>query len=692
MKMKIHMRMNVTIVLTLLNIVLFAQIPEGYYNNAVGRKQAELKSSLCAIIRPHKVFSYGGTSTWSCFLKSDVDNNGKCWDIYSNNRNSFNADNSPIAGMNIEHSVPNSWWGHVQNDAYKDIQLLNPSDATANGWKNNYPMGYVTTIIHDNGVVKQGTGTPEGLTTAMNLWEPADQYKGDFARQYMYMVTCYEEMAPMWMSTGLTVFSNTTYPTFLDWFRDLMLKWNSQDPVDKKEIDRNNAIYTLQQNRNPYIDYPNLAEFVWGSMMTVPFTTTGNVDFPYISTPSNGFILDFGKIVFQQFMRDTVHLKAMNLTGDLLVSISGSHAANFSVANTTITKAEAEAGYNLVIKYTALNVGTQTAQISIIGGGISATYINLKASSTDNFLALPANRILPNGFDANWTFSANATGYTLNLFTLHNDGINHQVTLLEDEFLTGLPSGWTTGGFVDNSEAGNMKLGSGSNIGKLILPALNLSASSSILTVRARQYNNDVGSQLTATIDNQPLAIWTTSILNQDFTVNIPQGISSSKITLSTATGRRAFIDYVKVETQGSYLSPISVTGYPISVGNVFSYHVNGLESDSTYYYTVQPEGNSAIVSNRIQLRTDLISSVKQNENKILLWNISPEGVRVRNLSSDCNLNVLDILGKKIQTLKPTTSEVLLPLPQKGLIGQNSGSKPLEFLLPLPLQQIKGYE
>ena len=180
--------------------------------------------------------------------------------------------------------------------------------------------------------------------------------------------------------------------------------------------------------------------------------------------------------------------------------------------------------------------------------------------------------------------------------------------------------------------------------------------------------------------------------MNQDFTVNIPQGISSSKITLSTATGRRAFIDYVKVETQGSYLSPISVTGYPISVGNVFSYHVNGLESDSTYYYTVQPEGNSAIVSNRIQLRTDLISSVKQNENKILLWNISPEGVRVRNLSSDCNLNVLDILGKKIQTLKPTTSEVLLPLPQKGLIGQNSGSKPLEFLLPLPLQQIKGYE
>jgi endonuclease I len=667
MKMKFKMRMNVTIVLVLLNIVLFAQIPAGYYNNAEGKKQAELKSALCAIIRPHRVYSYGGASTWSCFLKSDVDGNGKCWDIYSNNRNSFNADNSSITGMNIEHSVPNSWWGKVENDAYKDIQLLNPSDAIANGWKSNYPMGYVTTVTHDNGVVKQGTGIPDGLTTVTNLWEPADQYKGDFARQYMYMVTCYEEMAPMWMSLGLTVFSNTTYPTFLDGFRNLMLKWNNQDPVDKKEIDRNNAIYSLQQNRNPYIDYPNLAEFVWGNMTTVPFTTTGIVDFPYLSTPSNGVVVDFGKLVYQQSASYTIDLKAMNLTGDLTVTLSGPNASNFSLPEMIITKAEAEAGYKMEIKYTALNIGAQTAQISISGGGTSANYINLKANSTDNFKAIPADNVNFSGFDANWTFSANATGYTLNVYSMKSDGGIQKRTLLENDFLTGLPSGWTTGGYVDNSVASNMKMASAANVGKLILPALNLSASNSILTLRARQYNSDAGSPLTATIDDQPLAIWTTSASNQDFTVNVPQGSSSSIITLAVAAGKRVYIDYVKVETKGSDLSKVPVIGYPKSIGNILTYPVTGLEPDSTYYFTVLPEGNNAIASNTIQQRTDLSTEVKQNQNKILRWNVSSEGIRVWNLYSDCNLNVFNILGKKIQTLKPTTSEVLLQLPQRGI-------------------------
>jgi len=667
MKIKLLKRINITITFFLLNIAIFAQIPAGYYNNAEGKKQAELKSALCAIIRPHKVFSYGSTSTWSCFLKSDVDSNGKCWDMYSNNRNSFNTDNSPITGMNIEHSIPNSWWGHVQNDAYKDIHVLNPADATANGWKNNYPMGYVTTVLQNNGVTKEGTGTQEGSTTIMNIWEPADQYKGDFAREYMYMVTCYEEMASMWMSTGLTVFSNSTYPTFLDHFRNLLLKWNSQDPVDKKEIDRNNAIYLLQQNRNPYIDFPNMAEYVWGNMMTVPFTSSGTVDFPYLSTPSNGFIIDFGKIVFQQSSSSIVDLKALNLTGDLTVAISGPNASNFSVPNMTITKAQAETGYKLVINYNAQNVGAQTAQISITGGGISASYINLKANSTDNFQAMPANNVNLNGFDANWTFSANATGYTINVFSMKNDGTPQKVTLLEDEFLNGLPAGWTTTGFVDNSIAGNMKLASGSNPGKLIFPSLDLSTSGATMTVRARQYNNDSGAKLSASIDDASLAVWTTSTDNQDFTISIPQGTSLSKIALSATVGIRVYIDYVKIETQGSGLTPFSVTGYPTSVGNIFTYPVTGLDPDSTYYFTVQPEGNSAVVSNRIEVNLALVNEIKQSKNNEIRWFVTTDGIHVQNLSSDCSLNVLDIIGKKIQTLKPIASDVLLKLPQKGI-------------------------
>ena len=86
-----------------------------------------------------------------------------------------------------------------------------------------------------------------------------------------------------------------------------------------------------------------------------------------------------------------------------------------------------------------------------------------------------------------------------------------------------------------------------------------------------------------------------------------------------------------------------------------------------TYYFNVQPEGNSAIVSNTIQQDTKLSSVVEQNQDRTVRWNVLTEGLRVWNLPSDCQLNVLDIMGKSIETLKPTSSEVLLPLPQKGI-------------------------
>jgi len=514
-----------------------------------------------------------------------------------------------------------------------------------------------------------GTGTPNGLTTSMNLWEPADRYKGDFARQYMYMVTCYEEMASMWMSTGLTAFSNKTYPAFLDWFRDQLLKWDREDPVDKKEIDRNNAIYSLQHNRNPYIDFPGLAEYVWGNKITVPFTTTGNVDFPYLSTPSNGLIVDFGKIIYNQPAKaDTIILKAVNLTGDLTVQVSGNNATDFMVNTTLISKADAEAGFKLIINCTPTKVGTVNAQITINGGGTtSPSFVNLKAGSTDNFQALSTGNVTQTGFDANWSFSANATGYTVNVYSLHSDGLVQKVTLLENDFPTGLPSGWSSTGWTDNSVADCMKLASGSNVGKLILPALNLSIAGYSLTVRARQYNNDAGAPLSATIDGQPLAVWTTAVANQDFTVSLPLATATSVINLSAGAGRRVLIESVKVESQGSSLTPVSVQGYPKSVGNILTYSVNGLTSDSTFYFNIQPEGNNATISNTIKVHTLLVAGIEQENKNTVNWHVTPQGILIGNLSTGCLLNVLDMMGRKVLSTKATDSEIQLPLPQKGI-------------------------
>ena len=205
-------------------------------------------------------------------------------------------------------------------------------------------------ITFGNGCIKVGKSSSKAGMT-LDAWEPADEYKGDFARMYMYMVTCYEDYATLWTGNSVNQLDNNTYPVFEQWTVDLLLKWNKQDPVSQKEITRTNEAYKVQGNRNPYIDYPILAEYIWGSLMAVPFTTEGNVTFPYLSTPGNGAILDFGKIVYQQNAVSTLNLKAQNLTGDLTLAISGTDAAEFTIAKTTITKAEAEAGYAIPVNY-----------------------------------------------------------------------------------------------------------------------------------------------------------------------------------------------------------------------------------------------------------------------------------------------------------------------------------------------------
>ncbi|MEI7503217.1 MAG: endonuclease, partial [Paludibacter sp.] len=611
-----------------------------------------MKTALHLKIMVANVPSYGSGagSTWAAFTKTDVrPEDGTVWDTYSNNHVAFNG-NSAASGMNIEHSFAKSWWGDGRQAA-SDIQHLKPSDSKANSAKGSWPMAVVDgATTFSNGCIKVGKSSSKpGMT--LDAWEPADEYKGDFARAYMYMVTAYEDYATIWTGNSINQLDNNTYPVFEQWTVDLLLKWCRQDPVSQKEITHNDEAYKIQGNRNPFIDYPLMDEYIWGTLMTVPFTPNGNANYPYLSSPFNGAIVDFGKVVYQQTVNSTINLKAMNLTGDLTLAITGTNASNFSVANTTITKADAEAGITLKLNYSAQTVGTHTAQLNITGGGITVTTINLKAISSDDFLALPANNILPNAFTANWTLSAAATGYDLNVYTLKSDGATATKTLLEEEFLTGLPSGWTSEGYTDNQTSGNMRLASSGSAGKINTPKLNLSTSGTILTVRARQYNSDAGAQLTATLDNRPLAVWTTSTTNQDFTVNIPQGSTVDTIGLSATASIRVYVDYVKVATQGAVLTPVSVAGYPKSVGNVLNYTVDGLLMGTTYFYTVTPQGNNVATSNQIQVNPAIAIGFKELfENNLVSWSVLDNGISVRNLPKDCTLSIIDLLGKSVQT------------------------------------------
>ena len=247
-----------------------ATIPPHYYDAASGKKKADLKTAMHNIIGHANTLSYGSGSghTWWGFYETDRMPNNQVRDRYSNVETYFTSQGAVPGGLNIEHSFAKSWWGGSKNQAYKDIHHLMPCESKINSSKSNYGMGKVTNVKTDNGCTKVGTGPANG-SSSTNLWEPADQWKGDFARVYMYMVTCYQNLT--WSDEALKSLDNNDWPTFKQWAIDVILEWSAQDPVDAIEIERNEKVFGIQGNRNPFIDFPNLGRYIWGDSINYAF-------------------------------------------------------------------------------------------------------------------------------------------------------------------------------------------------------------------------------------------------------------------------------------------------------------------------------------------------------------------------------------------------------------------------------------
>lgn len=255
----------IMLIATIVSITASAQIPEGYYDALKGKKGAELKTAVHNIIKEARVLSYGKgiAATWWGFYLTDNDN-GYVIDRYSPNKVEFGAWGESCRSMNIEHSFPKSWWGGEQRQAYKDLYNLMPSDAKANTTKSNYGMGVVTKATYDNGVIKVGSGN-----SGTKMWQPYPEWQGDFARAYLYMATCYQDYK--WVKEGLKSLETGDYPTLQKWASDLYIKWAKEDPVSDLEAKRNNIVYSIQGNRNPFIDFPNLMEYIWGDSINYEF-------------------------------------------------------------------------------------------------------------------------------------------------------------------------------------------------------------------------------------------------------------------------------------------------------------------------------------------------------------------------------------------------------------------------------------
>ncbi len=264
-----------------------------YYKGQDGLNGAALKTAMHDLIRQHKYLNFDQNTTarywWdNYFKKTDWHPDGYYWDMYSSEKHKTYVDGSV---QSREHCMPRSWWGmkdkYSSYDAYGDLFNLFPADCQANQAKSNLPLGEAGITRFDNGVSKVGMNTyPNGYRGY--IFEPADEYKGDFARVYFYMITCYEDYAYDWRPDALkSMLSKGSYPGFQPWALDMLLKWHRNDPVSEKERSRNDEVYIIQQNRNPFIDSPDLAEYIWGNKKDQPFRLAKNEKVKYQPTVSD---------------------------------------------------------------------------------------------------------------------------------------------------------------------------------------------------------------------------------------------------------------------------------------------------------------------------------------------------------------------------------------------------------------------
>ena len=208
---------------------------------------------------------------------------GKLWDMYGACSFSAGDECGNYGGecdcYNREHSIPKSWWGGGKNNMYSDIFHLVPTDGYVNNRRSNYAFGEVQNATYTYNECKLGSSVSTittdketllgtSATCSGTVFEPRDEYKGDFARGYLGMIAKYSNSSYS-ITSGyggmiFESFSSTQHFGLTKYGIVLLMKWHREDPVSRKEIDRNNGIQATQGNRNPFIDYPYLAEYIWG--------------------------------------------------------------------------------------------------------------------------------------------------------------------------------------------------------------------------------------------------------------------------------------------------------------------------------------------------------------------------------------------------------------------------------------------
>jgi hypothetical protein len=256
--------------------------PLGYYSSLEGLSGAALKQALQDIIaNPSVVRVHNYDDVWDILKTSDQnpENSNQVWLIYTETPRSkidLQLGNSNVGKWNREHIYCQSRGGFSTGTDYLTPFSDGITIWTATTGANDIGAG-VCDAHHIRAVDGQENSSRNNRNYGVDyngpIATPTTTWKGDVARACFYMAVRYD---------GLNVVNGNPPENSIGQIGDLatLLTWNQTDPRDDFEMNRNNYIYTWQVNRNPFIDYPNLADYIFGANFGQPwFSTLSNTDF-----------------------------------------------------------------------------------------------------------------------------------------------------------------------------------------------------------------------------------------------------------------------------------------------------------------------------------------------------------------------------------------------------------------------------
>ncbi|PKH91011.1 endonuclease I [Pseudoalteromonas sp. 78C3] len=254
--------------------------PTGYYVTAQGLSGYSLKTELYNIIKDHNAQGY--SAIWNFYDSSARDtyfeNDNSILDMYSEKPNGSDSYNYAAVSdqcgnysgeggcYNREHSFPKSWFGGTIEPMNSDVHHIYATDGYVNSKRSNFPFGEVASASFTSTNGSKLGSAASSLNYSGTVFEPIDEFKGDFARAYFYMATRYENVIGTWQTkttSSNAVLNGSSNQVFENWVVAMLLNWHNSDPVSQMELDRNQAAFEFQGNRNPYIDHPEFVEMIW---------------------------------------------------------------------------------------------------------------------------------------------------------------------------------------------------------------------------------------------------------------------------------------------------------------------------------------------------------------------------------------------------------------------------------------------